>query len=234
MDDPTAESLAALTRFMVGDARLEEILAQVTELAMRAIPPASMAGITMMAGDRVATRYFTDDQVLEIDQAQYDVGDGPCLEAFRTRQVVKIDSTLDDDRWPAFCQAAARHGVRSTVSLPLVAGEGSLGALNLYAPQVSAFTAEHAEDASAFAVQAGVVLANVQAYWDAYDRGHHLAIAMESRGVIDQAKGVLMAQSGVDAHEAFDMLSRASQRENRKLHDIAAEIVERAGRTGER
>src|SRR5690349_18548545 len=102
MDDSTAESLAALTGLMVGDRRLEETLARVTELAAHAIAPAAMTGITMLAGQHAATAYFTDDQVPEIDQAQYDEGDGPCLESLRTQQLVKIDSTLEDDRWPAF------------------------------------------------------------------------------------------------------------------------------------
>ena len=163
----------------------------------------------------------------EIDQAQYEVGEGPCLEAWRTKGPVMIESTVEEGPWPEFRRTAADHGVLSTLSLPLVAGEVSLGALNFYAPERSAFAPHDVEGASTFATQAAVVLANAQGYWDAYDYGQRLSVAMETRGVIDQAKGILMAQSAVDSAEAFELLRHASQRENRKLRDIATEIVQR-------
>ena len=228
MGDSVAESLAALTRFMVGDARFDETLQRVAELARDAVAPASMSGITMMMDDRPSTGFFTNADVPEIDRAQYEAGDGPCLEAWRTKAPVMIESTVEEGPWPAFCRMAADHGVLSTLSLPLVAGEASLGALNLYAYEPSAFAVPDAEGASMFAIQAAVVLANAQAYWDAYDYGQRLVVAMQTRGVIDQAKGILMAQSAVDSEEAFELLRQASQRENRKLREIATEIVQRA------
>ncbi len=68
----------------------------------------------------------------EIDSAQYETGIGPCLDAFRHQEVFRIDDTTKDDRWPPFSEAAAAHGIHSTVSLPLVANHEGLGALNLY------------------------------------------------------------------------------------------------------
>src|SRR3954462_8664814 len=88
MGDSVAESLAALTRFMVGDARFDETLQRVAELARDAVAPASMAGITMMLDDRASTGFFTNAAVPEIDRAQYEAGDGPCLEAWRTKELV--------------------------------------------------------------------------------------------------------------------------------------------------
>src|SRR3954454_14171540 len=216
MGDSVAGSLAALPRFMVGDARFDETLQRVAELARDAVAPASMSGITMMMDDRPSTGFFTNPDVPEIDQAQYEVGDGPCLEAWRTKGPVMIESTVEEGPWPAFCRTAAEHGVLSTLSLPLVAGEASLGALNLYASEPSAFAAPDAEGASMFAIEAAVVLGNAQAYWDAYDYGQRLAVAMQTRGVIDQAKGIVMAQSAVDSEAAFELLRRAAQREKRK------------------
>src|ERR1700712_3739587 len=229
MDDSILQSLAALTRFIVGDARFDETLQRVVELAVETVPPASMAGITMMVNDRAATTFFTNQAVPSIDGAQYESGEGPCLEAWRTQEVMEIESTFEDTRWPDFSRTAAEHGVGSTLSLPLMAGNASIGALNLYASDSSAFTTEHAQDATLFATQAAVVLANAQAYWDAFDYGQGLAAAQEARSVIEQAKGILMAQSRVDSDEAFDQLRRASQRQNRKLRDIAKDIVERIG-----
>ncbi len=77
-------------------------------------------------------------------------------------------------------------------------------------------------------MHASVVLANAQAYWSAYELSRQLQQAMESRASIEQAKGILIEQSGVNEDEAFQLLRRASQRENRKLRDIATEVVRRA------
>ena len=229
MEDQTAQSLAALTRLMVVDTRFDQTLQRVTELARQAVVPASMAGITMLVDGRAGTAFFTEEEVPEVDQAQYDLGAGPCLESFRTGKAVVVESTSADGRWPEFCRVAVEHGVRSILSLPLVAGSGSLGALNLYAPEPAAFTDEHVRTASRFATQAGVVLANASAYWGARERAQGLALAVVNREVIGQAKGILMAQSGIGPGEAFKLLRQVSSRENRKLRGVAADIVQRFG-----
>jgi GAF domain-containing protein len=107
--------------------------------------------------------------------------------------------------------------------------------MNLYARSPKAFGRADREDGEAFAAQAAIVLANAQAYWDAHTLSLRLGDAMQSRAVIEQAKGILMAAEGLAEDEAFDMLVRASQRENTKLREIARRIVEGAverGRSG--
>jgi GAF domain-containing protein len=175
----------------------------------------------------VTTAVFSDPAVREIDQRQYEAGKGPCLDASRDGAIYGITSTAKDERWPEFARAALDHGIRSTLSLPLVVGDQSLGALNLYATTESAFSEGHQQGAASFATQASVVLANAQAYWDARALTEQLNEAMQSRAVIEQAKGIVMAQSHVDADTAFGMLRRASQRSNRKLRDVARELIER-------
>jgi GAF domain-containing protein len=226
--DPIRESFAALSAFFVGGATMQETLDRVTAFAEQAVPESVMTGITMLVDGRPATAVFTDPESPEIDTAQYKTGEGPCLEAFRTQQVQTIEDTESDDRWPEFCRTAADHGVRSTLSMPLAVNGESVGALNFYARKVGAFGLVQADIAKGFADQAAIVLANAQAYWDARTLSEQLREAMASRAEIEQAKGVIMAQSGIPADAAFEVLVRASQRENRKLRDIAADIVRRA------
>jgi GAF domain-containing protein len=186
-----------------------------------------MAGITMLIEGRVRTAVFTDPESPEIDTAQYDTGEGPCLDAFRHQRVYRIDSTTGDQTWPAFSALAAAHGIVSTLSFPLIARQEGIGALNLYA-RSGPFSVADEEIGTLFATQAAIVLANAQAYWDARHLSEQLSQAMQFRAVIEQAKGVLMATGGRNADEAFQLLVRASQRENRKLRDIATELVDRA------
>ncbi len=133
-----------------------------------------------------------------------------------------------DQRWPAFSEAAAAHGVLSSMSLPLISRHGPVGALNVYSRSRAGFSDDDVQVGVQFATQAAIVLANSQAYWDARQLGQDMAQAMESRATIEQAKGILMGAQRCSADEAFQMLVRASQRENRKLREMAAEIVTRA------
>lgn len=225
--DHLAQSVAALSRFFVGDGTLAETLLRVAELSQQAVPGADFAGITMLVEGRPSTGVFTDETSPELDATQYETGVGPCLDAFRNQTIYRIDSTEKDTTWRAFSEAAAARGVKSTLSLPLVANHEGVGALNLYSRVEGAFSAEDEHVGMQFANQAGIVLANAQAYWDAHQLSQDLNEAMKSRAVIEQAKGILMAQ-GRTADEAFQILVRASQRENVKLREVAADLVRRA------
>jgi GAF domain-containing protein len=230
--DPVAQSLSALSQFFVGDSRLDETVQRVVELAEAALPNASMTGVTMLLADRPHTAFFSDDRAPEIDQAQYEEGDGPCLHAFRHNETIAIDDLEIDTRWPKFSQRAMGFGVRSTLSLPMVGPDREpVGALNFYSTETGGFDASDEETGSQFARQAAMVLANARAYWDTHDLAVRIQDAQSTRAVIEQAKGMLMAASDVNEDRAFDMLVSASQRENRKLRDMAAEIVARRGRT---
>ena len=226
-EDPLARILTALSKFFVGDGTLKETLDRVAQLATEAVPAADIAGLTMLVDGRARTAVFTDEDAPEIDSAQYETGIGPCLDAFRHQEVFRIDDTAKDDRWRPFSEAAAAHGIQSTVSLPLIANHEGVGALNFYSRTLAAFGEEDVEVGSQYATQAAIVLTNSQAYWDAYQLSQDLTTAMRSRAVIEQAKGVLMGAQRCSADEAFQILVRASQRENRKLRDIAEELVSR-------
>jgi GAF domain-containing protein len=225
--EPLENSLAALSRFFVGDGTLQDTLTRVAQYAEQAVPAASMTGITMLVEGRARTAVFTDDTAPEIDTVQYETGVGPCLDAFRHKQVFVIDDTTKDDRWGPFNEAAAAHGIRSTLSIPLVANYEGVGALNFYAPEPNGFSEDDVVVGSQFGAQAAIVLANAQAYWDAHQLSQNLATAMQSRAVIEQAKGILMGVQRCSADEAFEILVRVSQRENRKLREIAHDMVTR-------
>ena len=219
------ESLAALSRFVVGDSTLEESLERVVVLTVKAMPAASAAGVTLIEEDRARATVFTDPTAPEIDEAQYASGTGPSLDAHRERRPIVIHATAEDARWLAFCAAAAARGVHSALLLPLVVGDRSLGVLSLYAEHAGAFGDAEQQTAMRFADHAAVVLANAQAYFDASRLSERLGDALRHRGVIEQAKGMLMAAQRCDEDAAFGLLVRASQRENVKVRDIAQRIV---------
>jgi len=229
---PLQRSLTELSAFLVSEQSVGDTLTTVCALAVEAVPPAMFAGITMMVDDRVTTQAFTDPTCPHIDQAQYESGHGPCLDAFKSGSQILVESLEQDDRWPEFAEAAMAHGVRSTLSLPMLSGETSVGALNLYAGEEGTFGEAEAEVGRLFAAQATVVLVNAQAYWGARLKSEHLERALAGRETIDLAKGIIMNAMGCAPDKAFDTLVKQSQAENRKLRDVAADIVARAQRLG--
>jgi len=227
-DSPFTASLAALSRFFVGDATLQDTLDRVAGLAVEAIEPVDMAGVTMVVEGARRTPVFTHASAPEIDEAQYATGEGPCVEALESGLVTEITSTLAPGRFQDFRAAAAAHGVLSTLSFPLLVDKHAVGALNLYARREHAFGDAERNDAAVFASQAAIVLANTHAYWDARDLSVGLAEAMKNRAVIEQAKGMLMAAEGIDEDAAFAVLVRASQRQNAKLNVVARHLMDTA------
>jgi GAF domain-containing protein len=219
-------ALAMIADILLGEESLEEILAKVVDLAQRSIPGTDAASITTIVKDVATTTAATGQLALQADEHQYQLGRGPCMDAALAQQAVMVTDMQADDRWPEYAMRAVGEGVGSSLSVPLPVQDRALAALNLYSEQLGAFDDESRAIATEFAHRAGVAVANAQLYADSELLGLQLRSAMESRSTIEQAKGVLMSQSSCSADAAFDLLVRASQRENVKLRDIAERIVQ--------
>jgi GAF domain-containing protein len=224
--EPVTDSLNELSKFFVGDKTMLDTLQRVASLAADAVVPAAFCGLTMLIDGEPRTGVFTDPSAPEIDQAQYDSGSGPCLDSFRTGEIYRIDSTADDGPWPEFRMACNARGIMSTVSFPMIIDDVRHGALNLYSKKEAAFGSDQLVLGRQFAAQAGVVIAYARSYWNALQLSQNLEAAMAHRAEIEQAKGIIIAAQGCTPDEAFEVLVRQSQYENRKVRDIAVELVE--------
>ena len=234
--DARAAALSALAQFQVTETTVGEALQRIADITLEAVPAADVVGMSMLGDDgRPTTAVYTDPESPAIDEAQYQEGRGPCLDAWRDNVVLPVPRIEDvSDAYPAFAAACQQHGVQSTLSLPMRAGDVAVGALNLYAHVREGFSDDDRSVGQDLAAAGAAVLVNVSAYWTAFELTAQLHEAMDSRAVIEQAKGVLMAgRRGLTPDEAFDLLRKVSQRENVKLRDIARRIVEgQAGTDG--
>lgn len=228
-DQRLLEAIRQMATFSVVDDAMPEILSRIAVLANETVRPSVHVGLTMVVNGQPATPVFTDEAVPEIDARQYETGVGPCLHSLRDGAIHGIPSTREDTRWRPFSEACLEHGILSTLSVPVLAKEQRLGALNFYAREERAFGSDEETLATAFAAQAATVIRNAEGYWSARALGEQLAEALDSRVAIEQAKGLLMA-TGLTSAAAFDLLRKASQRENRKLRDVAAALVADAER----
>ena len=202
----------------------EETLRRLAELACETIPGCSAGSVTLWREGEPYTVVSTSALAQEVDNAQYASGDGPCLDAGRSGETYLVADLAADGRWPEFAAVAVRHGIRSSLSLPLAVRGEPIGALNLYSQDLDGFAAA-LPAGRLFARQAAVAIANAELYDTTRKLAEQLQEAMASRAVIEQAKGVLMAEQGCGPKEAFELLRQASQRENVKLRDIAQRIV---------
>lgn len=225
--DRVEEAIRAVSRFLIADATLGTTLERIAKLAQGAIDGADAIGVTLLNdATQPITAVCTDRISPSVDQAQYDEGTGPCLDAYREGRVVRVDDTRDvADRWPSFSERAVAEGVLSTLALPLNAGEETFGVFNLYSTKRAAFVDHEDGDAALFVTQAAVVLANARAYWNMFQLADGLRTAVSSRAAIEQAKGLIMARTGVTAEEAFTVLRTRAQAENRRLRDIALDVA---------
>jgi GAF domain-containing protein len=218
--------LRALSRGVFADRTLDEVLGEITDIARVSIPGSESTSITLIRDDRGFTAAHSGEMALAADELQYEKGYGPCLDAGRGNVVLRVDDMRTETRWPDYAAKVQAEGVRSSLSVPLPYQGTSIGALNNYSTEPSAFaTPESLAAALEAAETIAVVVSNADAHAQLGEQARNMRLAMDSRAVIEQAKGVLMAQRHIDADEAFDVLREASQRYNRKLRDIAHGIV---------
>jgi transcriptional regulator with GAF, ATPase, and Fis domain len=226
-----AEALLGLGRLSLRELSMESLLQTVAEQVTTVLPGNLEASVTLLVKEAPSTVATTGQLALDLDHVQYVRGHGPCLHAARTGDVTEIVDTRTDSRWPDYARPAAERGNLSSLSIPLLIDEDERvsGALNIYAPEPGAFDADARSAALAFGPYAAVAAGNVRAYQNARQRADNLEAAMESRASIEQAKGVLIERYKVGPDHAFRLLALASMHANRKLRDVADDLV----RTGQ-
>ena len=177
-------------------------------------------GISLVERDRIRTPVATDERLRELDEAQYELGEGPCRASIVDHETVVVDDLATDPRWPAWGRAMVEGlGIRSSLSFRLFTRpDRTWGALNVYSTTPGAFTDEDVEQGRTIAAMAAVALARSIS-------DEQLVRAIESRTVIGQAVGMLMERYGLDDDRAFDVLRRLSSQQNVKLRDLAAQVV---------
>ena len=215
--------------------RLPELLAQVAAFAVRAIPGADGAGVTLLNVDRVdnmvAALAASAPFVAEIDEIQYvTLNEGPCITAALERRTVRSGSLGGEKMWPRFGPRVGRLGVHSALSLPLLLPDRVVGAINVYAYGKDVFDEHAAEFGELFAKPAAVAVHNAQILAEALALTVQLQTALSTRPVIDQAIGLIRGRTGRSAEDAFTELRAMSQSEHRKLADVAQHIVDDAVR----
>jgi transcriptional regulator with GAF, ATPase, and Fis domain len=219
-------SFPSRKHLFLSDETLESVMMHLANRAVNEVESWDEASVSLVKNRRVQTFGPTSQKVLELDQTQYDTGEGPCVECCRTGEEAYLQSTSSSNHWSEFSAEAAEKGIGSVFSLPLIVSGQPIGGLNLYSHSEDAKSPQAADMARAYTEEASVVLANADAHYSALDLINQLNEALETRSVIGQAMGILMGQEGLTANEAFDKLSGVSQNSNVKLQELAQRFVD--------
>jgi len=222
--DP-AEAFGRLGRIKLGETDLKGVLDQVAHLAKETIPSAAEVSVTLVDGREARTAAHTGQMALTLDEWQYEQGHGPCLDASAAHTTMSLPDMAAEKRWPGWASRAARGGAGSSLSIGLPIREQLTGALNVYATEAFAFDDDAIVLGQTFAGYAAAAMANAHLFDAQASLAQQMQAAMQSRAVIEQAKGIIMGSRRCTADQAFAILTKLSQDSNRKLRDVALALV---------
>jgi GAF domain-containing protein len=211
--------VADAARTLAAEPTLQQTLDRVVELAVQMVEGAESAGVSLVRRGRIDSPAVSDPTVARGDALQYELGEGPCLDAIRDMSIVRSPDVVADGRWPRWAPTVARElGVRSMLCVQLYTSDSAHGALNLYATTRDAFGEEDHHLATTFAAVAAAAISAARTE-------EQLQSAVQTRTLIGQAQGIIMERYRLSDARAFAVMSRVSQDSNVKLVDVARQIV---------
>jgi GAF domain-containing protein len=223
--DLVFSALAEFAHTLVQRYAIGDVLSHLTQQVPRALDIAG-AGVSVGDDDGVL-RFVTcsSDFLVGVERTQEVAQQGPCVDAYHSGQVVTTDDLDADDRWPQYRPVALAGGFRAVAAIPLHAAEVGIGSLNLYATAARTWSDDTIRTASLFADMAAGYLANASDLQRSERMREQLQQALESRVIIEQAKGLIAGQQNATVDVAYERLRRYTRKHNARLHDVANAVV---------
>jgi GAF domain-containing protein len=232
MDTPLAReqdvtaTLIRLADTLVEDFDLLDVLNELTKDCVRLLG-VTAAGLLLAGSNRelhVVASSSEEARLLELFQLERD--QGPCLESYRTGEPVTVPDISSELRWPLFCEAATATGYRAVHALPLRLRQQVLGALNLFGARPVELDETSVRLGQALADMATITILQERALRESEELAAQLQVALVSRVVLEQAKGVLAERGGLAMEDAFQALRKFARDGNRRLHDVSRGIID--------
>lgn len=222
-----ATAFVGLADTLVADYDAVDLAQHLVDSATSLLPICA-AGILL--GDAEGTLHFfaaSSDHVRILEKIQMQAGAGPCLDAYRSGEPVIVDDLRRSvPKWPTFAAHADRCGIRAVAALPMRLREQRVGGLNLFLSHPGSLTSAHIAVGQALADVATIGIVHQQVLSASEQVTHQLQTALQTRVVIEQAKGVLAERAHVDMDHAFALLRGQARRTNRRLTDLAQAVIE--------
>jgi GAF domain-containing protein len=184
------------------------------------------SGVSLADGERLVFEAGVGGPVVELEKIQDETQVGPCVTAFQTAQIVRVDDLGGEaERWPEYCRTAEALGITSVASIPMRLGERTVGAFNLYAGASRAWDEEDMAAAVVMSDMATAYLINASTHRQQVELAEQLEHALESRVIVEQAKGMLAAKHAITPEAAFERLRHHARSRGATVRSVAQAIV---------
>ncbi|QCB93713.1 GAF and ANTAR domain-containing protein [Cellulomonas shaoxiangyii] len=231
--EPVAETMERLHGALVQATDVQSVVSAVAHASAALLAgDAGETSVTLRRGGRGAPATavaWTGERSRRCDEVEYATGAGPCLSAVDEGVTILVQDVAREDRWPAWRDATLAEGFACSAAFPVRATSDVQVALNVYSERAGCWDDTSVALAEKLAADLGRVLEYSLRLVDLTTTTSDLQAALESRAVIDQAIGIVMAQNRCPADEAVQILRRASQARNVKLRDLAQDMVRHVG-----
>jgi GAF domain-containing protein len=194
---------------------------------------AAGAGIMLVQEDgKLAFVAASEQRVVDVELHQAQLRQGACHEAFAINAIVRVDNIANEERWPEYAELVEELGLRAVLGVPLNAFGETIGVINIYRERPAAWSEEDIGAAQILASMGAGYILNANQLKAQHTLSEQLHAAIDSRDLIGQAKGIIMAQQQIDSDASFEVLRQRSQDENRKLREVAEDVVREQSGSG--
>ncbi len=223
--DRLLDVLTSFARLLVTDYAVSDALHDLVD-GSTAVLHVAGAGVSLVNDGRLTFATATPNQLETVEQIQEDTQSGPCVDAYRLGRIVVVsDLDQEAERWPALADAARQAGLVAVAGIPMHLNGTRIGVLNLYDDQPRDWTEDDIGGATLLADVASAYIANAQRLDQAHTTAEQLQRALDSRVIIEQAKGMIANQRGISVDAAFGMLRSHARSHQASLHAVAEAVV---------
>jgi GAF domain-containing protein len=224
------QALVELGRLRFGEMSVEDAIREIVQTT-HSMFDVDGAGLMLCdAAQHLRSAAASDDRFAHLEDLQVRHQEGPCIAAFDAKELVSATDLEQDDRWPLFSEEAVQRGVRAVLASPLPYNQEAVGVVAVLSERSRPWTPANELALLAFTDLAALLIASIIQGEEQSELAGQLQGALQSRQVIEQAKGVLMGTQGVSARAAYDQLRSRARAERRKLAVVCAEVVRGAAR----
>jgi GAF domain-containing protein len=218
-------ALVELGRLRFGELRVEDAIKEIVETT-HSMFAVDAAGLMLCdASQHLRSVAASDERFAHLEDLQVTHQQGPCIEAFDTKELVGSTDLTTETRWPLFSEAAVKREFRAVLASPLPYNQHAVGAVAVLSERSRPWTPANELALLAFTDLAALLIAGIFQGEEQTELAGQLEGALNSRTTIEQAKGVLMGRHGISARSAYEQLRSAARSQRRKLPEVCAEVI---------
>ena len=223
-------ALGELGRFRFGEMRVEDALHEIVRTT-HTMFDVDGAGLMLTDSEQqLRSVAASDDRLAHLEELQIEHSEGPCIAAYEDKELVGVEDLTADTRWPKFSDAAVSRQVRAVLASPLPYNQDAVGVVTVVSGKSRPWSAEGELALLAFTDLAALLIASMMQNQQQSELATQLQGALDSRQIIEQAKGVLVGRHGITPRAAFEQLRAQARSERRKVSVLCAEVVQNATR----